>query len=519
MSENRNTKSKRIAKNTMLLYVRMLFLMAIGFFTSRVVLQTLGVEDFGIHNVVGGFVALFAVVSQSLSSAASRFLNYEMGRGNDVRLSKVFASTLIIHFFLAIIILVLAEAVGIWFVNNKMVIPPDRLYAANWVFQFSVLSFCITIITVPYNAAIIAHEKMNAFAYISIFDGIAKLLICYLLVIAPFDKLIFYSLLLLITHFISRGLYYVYSKKHFQECHAKFIYDKSLLTELFSYAGWNFIGASSAIIRNQGGNILINLFFGPAVNAARGVANQVLHAVQGFTDNFITALKPQITKSYASGDHAYMMTLIFYGSRLSYYMLLILSLPILLNTDYLLHLWLKTVPDHSALFVKLILVFTMCESLSQTLITAQLATGEVKNYQLLVGGLQLLNIPVSYVILKMGGVPETIMYVAIFFSFCCLAGRLYMLSKNSVQLNIWGYINRVIMNVLVVSILSAVIPFLIKRQLEESFISFVIITIVSLLCTTLSILYVGFSKKERQMVISKVMEFINKKMILKTKNE
>lgn len=502
--ENRREKSNRIVKNTLLLYVRMLFLMAIGLFTSRVILQTLGVEDFGIYNVVGGFVAMFAVLSQSLSSASSRFLTFSMGVGDKERLTKVFSSTVIVHILLALIIVVLAEVIGIWFVNNKMVIPEDRLIAANWVFQLSILSFCLTIITVPYNAAIIAHEKMSAFAYISIFEGVAKLLICYLLYIAPFDKLIFYAILFFAIQFITRGLYYLFCKKHFTETHLQIVYDKSLLRELFSFAGWNFIGSSSAILRDQGGNILLNLYFGPVVNAARAVANQVLHAVQGFVENFMTAMKPQITKSYASGEHEYMMTLIFYGSRLSYYMLLFLGLPILMNTDYLLHLWLKTVPDHSIPFVQLIIIFTMIESVSYTLVTAQQATGNIRNYQLLVGGLQLMNVPVSYIILKMGGVPETILYVAIFFSICCLTGRLFMLSHNDVRLPVWGYIKSVILNVLVVSITSAAIPYIVKQFFQESFVTFAVISLICLICSSLSIFFIGFSNKERQIIISKM---------------
>ena len=513
MCDNHKSNSKRVAKNTLLLYVRMLFLMAISLFTSRVILQTLGVEDFGIYNVVGGFVSLFAIISQSLSSAASRFLTFEMGKGNKERLFKVFSSVVLIHLFLAVLIAVFTEVFGGWFVNNKMVIPDERLYAANWVFHFSVLSFCVSLITVPYNAAIIAHEKMSAFAYISIFEGIAKLLICYLLYIYPFDKLIFFSLLLLVVQIITRGLFFLYCKRHFIESKVRLIYDKRLLKELFGFAGWNFIGSSSAILRDQGGNVLINLFFGPVINAARAVANQVQHAVQGFVENFMTALRPQITKSYASNDKEYMMTLIFYGSRLSFYMLLFLSLPILMNTGYLLHLWLNKVPDHSVLFVQLILIFTMMESVSHTLIIAQQATGNIKNYQLIVGGLQLMNVPVSYVILKFGATPETIMYVAMFFSVCCLSARLYMLSRNEIRLDVRDFLNKIVFNVLFVSILSAIIPYVMKQYMEENFLSFVVISIVCLICTTLSVFYVGFNNTERQVVLTKVKNIVNSKII------
>ena len=401
--------NKRIAKNTLLLYLRMLFLMCISLYTSRVILQTLGVQDFGIYNVVGSFVALFAVVSKSLSAAASRFLNFEMGKCNAERLSKVFSTTLIIHILLALIIAIMAEVIGVWFVNNKMVVPHDRLYAANWAFQISILTFCVNLITVPFNAAIIAHERMKIFAIIGIYEGIAKLLICYLLLVSPIDRLIFYAFLFLFTQIGVMAANVLFCRKNFDESRARFVYDKSLIKEIFGFASWNMIGASSNILRNQGGNILLNMFFGPLVNAARAVANQVLHAVEGFVGNFMTALNPQITQTYASGEHDRMMTLIYSGARFSFYMLFALCLPIIVNTDYLLHIWLSTVPEHSVLFVQLTLIYCMIESISRPLVTAQLATGNIRNYQLLVGGLQLLNLPIDYILLSLNYPPEVIL--------------------------------------------------------------------------------------------------------------
>ncbi len=509
MQESNSVRSKRIAKNTLLLYVRMLFLMAISLFTSRVILQTLGVVDFGAYNVVGGFVAMFAVISGSLSSAASRFLNYEMGKGDEGKLSKVFSTTVIIHLVLALIIVVLSEVIGIWYVNNKLVIAPDRLVAANWVFQFSVLSFCLNLITVPYNAAIIAHEKMGVFAYISIFEGVAKLLICYLLYVSPIDRLIFYALLQFVVNFITRVLYYLYSKHRFTECIFHAIFEKTILKEVFGFASWNFIGSSSAVLRNQGGNILINLFFGPVVNAARGIANQVLSAVQGFVTNFMTALNPQITQSYSSGDREYMMMLVYYGSRLSYYMLLFLCLPILLNTDYLLNLWLTTVPDHSALFVQLTLIYTMLESLSNTLITAQLATGNIRNYQLIVGGLQFMNLPVSYIVLKLGGPPETILYVAIFFGLCCLSTRLFLL-RSMIGLRVRNFVRNVLLNIIIVSVVAVIIPFTLNYYLQQSLSTFFIVSLASIVCTILTIYYVGLNVKERKVGVAKIKQVRSK---------
>lgn len=509
MSEN-TENSKRIAKNTVVLYLRMLFLMLVGLYTSRIVLQILGVEDFGIYNVVGGFVALFAVLSQSLSSSASRFLTFELGKGDFNRLRAVFSTTFTIHVVLALVIVVLAESFGVWFVNHKLVIPSERLFAANWVFQFSVLTFCATLVTVPYQAAVIAHESMKTFAYISVFDGIGKLLICYLLAKSPMDRLVFYALLMFVVQFVSRGLFYVYCRRNFDECDFLWTYDKKLFKEISGFAGWNMIGSTSAILRNQGVNVLLNLFFGPVVNAARALANQVMQVVNNFVENYFMAIRPQITKSYANGARDYMMTLIFYGCRLSYYMLLIICLPILMNTEYLLHLWLTTVPDNSVLFVQLSLIFTMIESVSSPLVTAQLATGRIRNYQIVVGGLQMMNLPVSYMFLKFDAVPETVFYVAIAISICCLFARLYML-RSSIHLNVSGFIWRIVLNAVSVTVISVMLSCVISRFFNETFISFVGCSLLYIMASLMTIMYVGCKPRERAFVYGKVKEYLKRK--------
>lgn len=507
--EDNKTKGKRIVKNTGVLYLRMIFLMVINFYTSRVILQALGVDDFGIYNVVGGFVAMFSVLSKSLSGAASRFLNFEMGKGNLDRLSKVFSTTVTIQIALALAIALICEAFGVWFVNCKMVLPAERLFAANWVFQFSVFTFCINLISVPYNAAIIAHERMKAFAYVSIFEGVAKLAIAFAVMVSPIDTLIFYAALICLLQFGLQGMYWGYCKKQFSECSYSFIYDKPLMKEMFGYAGWNFIGSASATLRNQGGNILINLFFGPAVNAARAIANQVLHAVDGFAQNFMMAIKPQITQNYASGNYDYMMKLVFMGSRMTYYLLFVISLPVLLNADYLLGLWLKEVPDHSVLFVQLTLIFTMLEHVSGTLITAQLATGKIRNYQLVVGGIQLLNLPISYVVYKLGGIAESFVIVAIICGIGCLIARLYMI-RPLIGLKIKDFVQQVLLKLLLVTCASTIIPIVLKHVLENNFLNFVIVSAVAVLCSAISIYTLGLNSKERSMMLSYVQKFRNK---------
>lgn len=501
--------NKRIAKNTLMLYFRMLFTMAVSLFTSRVVLNTLGVEDYGIYNVVGGVVSMFSIISGSLSAAISRFITVELAKGDADKLRKTFSASVTIQLLLSLIIVVLIESIGVWFLNVKMVIPAERMDAANWVLQFSIVTFVINLISVPYNATIIAHEKMSAFAYISILEVVCKLVIVYLLKISPIDRLVFYAILMCAVSVIIRLVYGYYCNRHFAECKFSFRFDKDLLKRMFSFAGWNFIGASSAVLRDQGGNIIINLFGGPAVNAARGIAMQVNHAIVGFSNNFMTALNPQITKSYASGEQDYMMKLIFRGARFSFYMLLFLSLPVLVSTHYILSVWLGIVPEHSVLFVQLSLIFAMSDSISTPLITAMLATGNIRNYQIVVGGLQMLNLPISYVLLRIGCIPETVMMVAIGLSQCCLAARLVML-RTMIGLSARKYLREVYLNVILVTTAAAVLPILTSVILEESFLNFVIIVLISLITAAISIFYIGFNKNERDFAVTKFKYAIHK---------
>lgn len=506
---NTTENNKRIAKNTLLLYFRMLFLMSVSLYTSRVVLNALGVEDFGIYNVVGGIVAMFTVLSGSLSAAISRFITYELGKENQENLNKIFSSAVTIQLGLAGIILLLAESIGLWFLNFKMNIPISRMEAANWVFQFSIFTFAINLISVPYNASIIAHERMSAFAYISILEAIGKLTIAFLIAISPMDKLTFYAILMCVVAFIVRLTYGNYCKRHFSECTYHFSWDKQLLKQMFGFAGWNFIGASSAILRDQGGNIVINLFCGPTVNAARGIAFQVNNAVNQFVTNFMTALNPQITKSYASGDKEYMMTLIFQGARLSFYMLFLLSLPILINTHYILTLWIKMVPEHAIAFVQLTLIFALSESISQPLITAMLATGKIRNYQIIVGGLQMMNLPISYIFLRIGFFPEIVIIIAIIISQSCLIARLLMLRKM-INISLKKYMKKVYCNIITVMIISSIIPFMLTINNDETFLTFILQSFITIACTIITIYYIGCSKSEKLFIKNKLQKIVHK---------
>ena len=503
MPQDNSANNKRIAKNTMLLYVRMLFLMLVSLYTSRVILNALGVEDYGIYNVVGGVVTMFSLLSGSLNAAISRFITFELGTGNTERLKNVFSTSITIQACIALIVVILAETIGLWFLNVKMVIPVERLEAANMCYQFSIITFTITLISVPYNATIIAHERMSAFAYISILEGFGKLIIALCIEISPIDNLIFYAAMIAILSWIIRLIYANYCKKHFFECRYHFIYKSDLLRQMFEFAGWNFIGASSAVLRDQGGNIILNIFFGPTVNAARAIAVKVNSVMIGFIGNFMTSLNPQITKSYANGNYDYMFKLIFQGARLSYYILLLLCVPVIINTHYILVIWLKLVPEHTVLFVQLMLIFAMSECLSHPLVTSMLATGNIRNYQIVVGGFQMMNLPVSYLFLYLGAIPESVVIVAIAISQCCLAARLYML-RGMIGLNTKSYLRNVYFNVIVVTAASVIIPSIIAYHLTESFMSFMAVSSISLICTVLAELYVGCKREERAFIYSKV---------------
>lgn len=501
MQENNN---KRIAKNTLLLYVRMLFTMLVSLYTSRIILQILGVEDFGIYNVVGGIVAMFSLFSGSLSSSISRFLTFELGKGNMPRLKKVFSTAINIQLFISLLILVLSEIIGVWFLNEKMAIPEERLTAANWVLQCSILTFIINLISIPYNALIIAHERMQFFAYISILEVVLKLAVVFLLMfIGSLDKLIMYGFLLLLVALTIRFTYGVYCKQHFEESTYNYFFDKTLLKDMMKFAGWNTIGVASAVFKDQGVNIAINLFCGPAVNAARAISVQVNTAIGAFIANFMTALNPQITKSYAAGDFIYMRTLVQQGARLSFYLLLFLSIPVLIETETILSLWLHIVPNHTIHFVRLILVLALCESLSGTLITAMLATGHIRNYQIIVGGLQMMNFPLSYVALRIGYAPEVTMVIAIVISIVNLFIRILFL-KKMIGLSTEYYLTKVVGNICMVSVCSLICPMLAFYGLESGIWRFLLVCFISVPSTLLVIYFIGCSSMERMWIHTKI---------------
>jgi O-antigen/teichoic acid export membrane protein len=408
-----------------------------------------------------------------------------------------------VQILISIIILLLAETFGLWFVNEKLTIPFTRLSAANWVYQFSLVSFVMSLMVTPFSACIIAHENMSAFAKISIFDAFAKLGIALLISVTAADRLIMYGALMLLAIIIIDSVYFCYCFNNYEECRYRFVLDKTLLKQMFSFAGWNFIGSTASILRDQGGNIVINMFCGPAINAARGVALQVSSAVGALVGNFTTALNPQIIKTYAANNLEEHRRLICIGSRLSFYLLLLASLPVLFNTEYILGVWLKDVPAHTTLFVQLMIVCSHSEVLSMTLVTSQLATGKIRNYQIIVGLINALNLPFSYFALRNGMIPETVIIIAIIFSQICLLARLIMI-RNLIGMSPSYYLRHVYLNVCMVGIGAVLFPYAISYLYDCTFSYFMISTSSCLLSAGVFIFFVGMSRSERCFIIERV---------------
>lgn len=503
--------NKRIAKNTFYLYLRTLLVMAVTIYTSRVVLDVLGVEDYGIYNVVGGFVAMFSVLSGTLTAASQRFIAYELGCQKP-NIRKVFSTTVTIHFILAAVIFILLESFGIWFLNYKMNIVPERLSAANWVFQCSVVTFCISLISIPYNAAIVAFEKMSAFAYISIFEVTCKLGSVFALYYISYDSLIVYAIFMMFVAILLRLIYGWYCNLHFKDCQFNFSFDRQIFNKMLGFCGWNFIGSSAAILNGQGINILINLFFGVTLNAARGIASQVDSAINTFVQNFMMALNPQITKTYAAGDFQYVNTMIIAGTKLAFFLLWVFALPVCINTEFILQVWLKKVPDYAVLFVQLGLLYQLLQNLSQCLYTTMLATGNIKKYQIIVGGLSVMAFPVAYVFFWWGLPVEWGYYSMIIFSVICLAARLYLIKEMLPSFSPIEFCLKVILPIIACVLPILAITFTIHHFVYKvNFVSFMFETIGSVLISLIFVWCVGLTKKEKGQIYGVIQEKLKKK--------
>jgi len=501
--------NKRIAKNTLMLYFRMILTMLVSLYTSRVVLNTLGVEDFGIYNVVGGFVTMFGFLNSAMASATQRFLSFEIGKGDRDQLRNVFSMSVNIHFLIAFIIFILAETVGLWFVNTQLTIPAGRMGAAQWVYQFSILAMMVYMVSVPYNAMIIAQERMSIFAWVSIAEVSLKLFIVFMLQWFGFDKLKFYAVLTFGVSLIIRFIYGFYCSKHFKESKFRYYWNKPLFKTLINYAGWNLWGNIASVLKDQGVNVLLNMFFGPVINAARGIAYQVSSAVNQFVANFQMAMNPQIIKSYASDDLKYMHQLIFRGAKYSFFLLFTLSLPILLETDQILKLWLKTVPEYTVIFTRLVIINVLIDCISGPLMTAAQASGKIKLYQSIVGGLLILNLPVSYLFLKLGFQPQVTMYISIGISIIALTLRSLIL-KNLIKLKLDEFFYQVILKIIVVSFTTVVIPLLFYIFMDTSIYRLIIVSSTAIVSSLIVIFFLGLSSNEKSYFINGLERFKTK---------
>ena len=506
MSQDNN---KRIAKNTLLLYFRMFFMMAVSLFTSRVILNTLGVEDYGIYNVVGGVVAMFGFINGSMTSATQRYITFALGKGDKKRLSTVFSTTIQIHAVISILIVLLGETIGLWFLNNKMVIPVDRMDAAFWVLQCSIIATVFMIMSVPFNADIVAHEKMSAFAYISVMEVVLKLVIVYILVVFSVDKLILYAFLLLGIQIFVCVIYCLYCQRHFAECKYVHVYDKPLLKEMTGFAGWSMFGNLSGVLFNQGLNLLLNMFFGPVVNAARGVAVQVQNAIQHFVTNFQMALNPQITKTYAQNQMEEMHKLMFRSARFSFYLLFFISLPVLFETNFILTIWLKTVPEYTVTFLRIMICTSLIYTCANPMIIANQATGKVKKYQFVCGSILLMILPVSWILLRLGFPAYSVFIVHFAIESIAQIARMIML-RPLIGIGIMDYVKNIYLRIAIVVMASVIIPSIAYFQIDGSIFRFFFVSLLCVLSVSASAYTLGLSRGERVFIRAKVATMYNR---------
>lgn len=512
--EDNLTGNKKIAKNTLLLYLRTFLIMIVSLYTSRVVLNVLGVSDYGVYTVVGGIVTMFAVISGALTTAISRYLTYALGKKDSNLLKRTFSTSVTVQIAIAGIVFLLCEIFGVYFLNAKLDIPEGRLYAANWVLQCSLIAFVISLLSVPYNATIISHEKMNVFAYVSILETLLKLGIVYCLLFSPFDKLITYAFLYTVVILLIRIIYGIYCGRAFEECRGKREFDKPIFKEMLSFAGWNFFSNAVYVFNTQGINIIINLYYGVLLNAARGVATQVESTVMQFVNNFTTAINPQITKNYASGDYNRVHYLVEEGAKFSFFLLFLVCLPIMIETETILGLWLKEVPDYAVSFTRLTCMVSLAGAIGNSGYTACLAAGQIKKYTIVVSILMSSVFLLTWIAYSVGGAAEYAYYVYFIMNINLLFVRLYFL-KTMIGLKPMAFVKNVLVRVIAVSFVSLLMPYVITQYCEASILRLIINTIVCLFSACISILFVGLNDKERVSILKFIKIKIYGKLLFK----
>lgn len=513
MDTHTGNSNRRIARNMLFLYFRMLLIMIVGLFTSRIVLQTLGIVDYGIHNVVGGIVTMFGFINGAMWAGTQRFLTFALGKENEQEANRVFCTSILIHALVALTVLVLAETVGLWFLYEKLVIPAERFTAAMWVYQGAILSTVIVILTIPYNALIIAKEEMSAFAYISLVEVILRLIIVYMLWIGDMDKLVLYSILGVIVQLILSGCYALYCLHHFTAARYRFLWDRQLFSKMTKFSFWTLNGSVAMVGCTQGLNILLNLFFGPAVNAARGVAVTVQSKVMLFCNNFQEAFKPQITKSYANGELKRMHRLVIASSKFSYFLLLVISLPIMLNISIILRLWLGIVPEYTEEFVIIMILTTLIRTLASPLLASVHATGNIKRFQLWEGTTLLLVLPAAYLLLKYVSIsPVWTMAVYLMGEIVAQVIRLRIILPM-IEMRITSYLQQVMCPIILVTIFAVILPAIVGIYCfpnKDSILSFAVLVLLSIINVCIISFFIGCQKEERRKIVQHVMQSISK---------
>jgi len=507
-----SANNKRIAKNTMMLYFRMLITMLVGLYASRVVLQVLGVSDYGLYSVVGGVVTMFAFINGSMAAGTQRFITFELGIGNTEALKKVFSTSIVVHLILIAIIMILAETIGLWLVITEMVFDPSRETAALWVYQFSILTIAISLIQVPFMASLIAHEKMDIYAYMSIYDAVVKLLIVFLIQWSPIDELIYYAGLMCLASFSSAFLYIWYCRRHYEECRFSFDFDKKTFKKMFSFSAWDTVGSLAFVGQAQGVNIIINIFYGTVVNAARGISVTVNTMVMQFINNFLMAANPQLIKYYANNQIKEMQQLAINIANLSTFLLLFIGIPVFVEIEYLLQLWLGEYPDYTPAFVRVLLLQSLVQSMGTPTMRSLHAVGNIRMMNILVGSLLLIILPLSYVLFKLGVSPVIVLICNIIPWLVAIPIRLFLLKKY-INFSFWKYINEVLVKGSIISVLTFILPYVVHKSLSfDGLIRFLTVGITSVISSAILIYYLGLNKQLRTLMVAKTKSFLKIKL-------
>lgn len=502
-------ENKRVVKNTIFLYIRTFVSMLISLYTSRRILEALGVSDFGILNVVGGVITMLTFLNGSMSVATQRFLTVELGRKDKGNYNRIFNMAVLIHLGLAALVFIAAETVGLWFVNTYLNIPAGRMFAANWVYQASILSTILSILQTPYHASIISHEHMHIYAYVGLGESFGKLFLVLLLVVYPYDRLIFWGFIMFFFQFLMAIIYRVYCIRQFPECKLRLKWDSSIFNSMLKFTGWNMFGTVAWLLKDQGVNVLMNIFGGPVANAARGVSYQISGAIQGLTSGFQSAVNPQITKRYVANDSEATCRLLCESSKISYFLLFVIALPVMMEADFILKLWLVEVPPMAALFTRIILVESLFSTLGAPMVTSLMATGNIKWYQIVVGSSLLFIIPVAYLLLKLGYSIETALIVSALFILLGDVLRV-IFCKKQIGLSLRLYGLKVILPITIVTMLAVILPGIIHYNLSEGWARLILSTVISCLIVAILIYTIGLTVTERKFIIMGIVSKIKR---------